>query len=93
VIPNLDDESWDLVIYTIGPEMSRIGSVQPDSSSTFWVIQFVGSQGQKGVTLSRSEVEYMCWRYIPHVQIIFDISLKLSDQYNLQRYGKEFSST
>jgi hypothetical protein len=34
-----------------------------------------------------------CWRYIPHVHIILDISLRLSNWDNLQRYCKEFSST
>jgi hypothetical protein len=33
------------------------------------------------------------WRYIPHVHIILDIRLTLSNRDNLQRYGKEFSST
>jgi hypothetical protein len=33
------------------------------------------------------------WRYIPHVHIILDISLRLSSRDNIQRYGKEFSST
>jgi hypothetical protein len=34
-----------------------------------------------------------CWRYIPQVHIILDISLRISNRDNLQRYGKEFSST
>jgi hypothetical protein len=34
-----------------------------------------------------------CWRCIPHVHIILDISLRLYNRDKLQRYGKEFSST
>jgi hypothetical protein len=34
-----------------------------------------------------------CWRCIPHVHIILDISLRLSNRDKLQRYGKEISST
>jgi hypothetical protein len=59
---NLDDENWDLVIYSDGDWAEDI---EDRISMTGFIIYLLGvpicwkSKGQKGVTLSSSETEYV----------------------------------